>query len=307
MIELNNEKDIVVIYGPTASGKSSFAVELANVTGGVIINADSAQVYKESKILSNVPTLQEQKNIPHYLFNYISILKYNSVAKWLLDVKNIVADVTKEKKLPIIVGGSGLYLKALVSGINKFPVTLHCRKPASEKYEELGHDAFRNLVKEIDSSLLDRVNDKQRLIRAYEVYLATGKTLSEWHKAPLEKEINANFIKVELTQERESLYANINARVEKMVNSGAIDEVKAIKNLSNHGGILKKIIGLKEIDQYLENIITKEEAIDLTKISTRNYCKRQQTWFKSQMKNDILVDKALEGDDLSIVKKMFKI
>ena len=307
MIELNNAKDIVVVYGPTASGKSLLAIDMAKVTGGVIINADSAQVYNESKILSNVPSLEEQQNIPHYLFNYISILKYNSVAKWLVDVKKTIEDVVKEKKLPIVVGGSGLYLKALVSGMNKFPSTLHCRKPATAKYEELGHSAFKTFVKEIDSNMADRVDDKQRLIRAYEVYLATGKTLSEWHKAPLQQDIQGNFIKIEITQERETLYSRINARVDTMIKAGAIDEAKAIKELSNHGGVLRKIIGLSEISQYLDSSITKEEAIELIKTSTRNYCKRQQTWFKSQMKNDLLIDKTVDSDNLSILKKLFKI
>jgi len=282
---------ILIISGPTASGKSELAKIIAGKINGIIINADSIQLYKELPILSSQPNAEDFKTHEHFLY---SIFKYNqdsSVAIWLNEVKKILEQNKNSSKLPIIVGGTGLYISRLINGINFIPeIDLEVKNKARNLYEEIGRGEFiKILIDKNENEKIIKNLDKQRLIRRYEIILQTGKSLDFWQLRP-NKNIFAdqNFIHINLEPERETLYQNCNLRFEQMLENGAILEVKEFMKLAPAPNLpVTKTIGYFEISDYLNNLISIETAIKIASQKTRNYAKRQLTWFRNQFQDKI--------------------
>jgi tRNA dimethylallyltransferase len=280
---------IILISGPTASGKSSFAIKLAKKVNGEIINADSMQVYKELKILSARPNLKEQKNVKHHLYGFHSVEDNFSTGDWLKLTLQKIKEIKKIKKIPILVGGTGLYFKALTNGLVNIPnIPIQFKNKIRSMHNRLGQKGFYLALKKIDPLSKDNINstDTQRSIRAYEVKKFTKKSLFEWFANTKSLFKQEDFIKIYIEYPRSKLISKINKRVERMIRSGAIIEVKKFKkmnvNLSNSSN---KLIGINEIEQYLREVISLEKMIELISIRTRQYAKRQSTWSRGQMKD----------------------
>ena len=280
---------IILISGPTASGKSSFAIKLAKKVNGEIINADSMQVYRELKILSARPSIKEQKNIKHHLYGFHSVEDNFSTGDWLKLTLQKIKEIKKIKKIPILVGGTGLYFKALTNGLVNIPnIPIQFKNKIRSMHNRLGQKGFYLALKKIDPLSKDNINstDTQRSIRAYEVKKFTKKSLFEWFANTKSLFKQEDFIKIYIEYPRSKLISKINKRVERMIRSGAIIEVKKFKkmniNLSNSSN---KLIGINEIEQYLKEVISLEKMIELISIRTRQYAKRQSTWSRGQMKD----------------------
>lgn len=274
---------IVIISGPTASGKSDLAMHLADLRDIAIINADSLQIYSGLPILSSQPTLEEQKKVKHFLYSHFLPQENSSVALWLKLVKSAVEKVLAEKKLPVIVGGSGMYISKLVEGISEIPETQDdLRSGVAALYEAIGHEEFQKKLIDLGE---EKILDKHRLIRAYEVLTQTGKSISYWQNQPQKKIFpDANFTHINLNPNREKLYENCNLRFEKMLESGAIEEVqKLMEQGIEDDKQITKTLGYYEICDLILGRISREEAIKIATQKTRNYAKRQLTWFRHQL------------------------
>ncbi len=304
---INKKNDVVLVFGPTASGKSDFAIELSILLDGIIINADSTQIYKEAPILSNIPTKHQQKNIEHKLFAYLSIMEDSSLMKWLRLVENAVDVCRKSNKLPIIVGGSGLYINTILEGISPIPSNYECKIKAISTYENLGKDKFTELIRKIDNSFVMKFNDSQRLIRAYEVYLCSGKTITSFQKLPREKYINGNFINLFVHKDRELIYESIKDRSEKMIRRGVFKEAEQIFEITTHNQHLKKIIGLYEIYLMKNGKLTPQQTLELIQKHTRNYAKKQFTWFNNKIIDKISIDLSVRKNFVDTLKNMFNL
>ena len=257
---------IFVIGGPTASGKSAFAIKLAEAIHGTIVNGDAIQVYKDLSILSARPSIEEQKGIPHKLFGFVDAWTHYSMAEWLKDIKENVPNIENS----IVVGGTGMYLDALINGVNEIP---EISEEVRQKVREMPLDDVRKMMKDYP------FQDSQRVRRALEVYLTTGKSLTYFHNQPKKKIIDADFCLIHILPDREKLYQNCEKRFEIMIQEGAIDEVVHLNEIKATGGVLKAI-GVPEIKSYLKHEINKQEMIEKAVISTRQYAKRQMTWFR---------------------------
>lgn len=272
-------KKIVIISGATASGKSDLALKLADKKDIVIINADSLQIYEGLPILSSQPTKDEQKKVKHLLYSQLKPQENSSVVIWLKLLKDSIEEVITKNKLPVIVGGSGMYISALVEGISEMPeISLEVKKEARDLYEKLGHEEFQRKTSG------ENIPDKQRLIRAYEVLLQSKKPISFWQNKRKKIFEEANFLHINLNPNREKLYENCNLRFEKMLKNGVFEEVKSLVNqgVSNEMQITKTL-GFYEICDFLNNKISQEKMLETAKQKTRNYAKRQLTWFRHQL------------------------
>jgi tRNA dimethylallyltransferase len=285
---------ILVISGATASGKSALALEIAAKKNGVIINADAMQQYLELPVLSAQPSLNDQKLIPHFLY---SVLKHNensSVAIWLdLAVKQINLSI-KNGQLPIIVGGTGLYISKLIDGINKIPeIDENLKMQTRQIVENEGKNELIKILIALGENLEEVEKlDKQRLGRRLEVLKQTGKTLSWWQKQPNQifypKE---NFEHINIQLPREILYRNCNQRLAAMFEFGALEEVEKLLMQDNVlDSAISKTIGFLEIKDYLQGRIDKNQALEIASKKTRNYAKRQLTWFSNQFENKKIID-----------------
>lgn len=291
MININIAKDVVIISGATASGKSSLAISIAQkVKKAVIINADSAQVYTTAPILANIPTYAEQQEVPHKLFALQPITEYFSVMMWLQLIKQEINKAQAQGMLPIVVGGSAMYLLSLLEGISAIPSNILDRNKAENLYLKKGKKEFINLVKKVDPIFVKNFQDKQRLIRAYEVFLCSGKPFSYWQNQPKEKIINKSFVHLHLHKSREELYKNINTRFENMLKQGALNEVSAALQTTTNPTHLRKILGLLDLALYLQGKTSLEQAVELCKQKSRNYAKRQLTFFKNKTPNKIIIE-----------------
>jgi tRNA dimethylallyltransferase len=280
---------IVIICGATGSGKSALALSLAQMRDGVIINADSQQMYRDLRILTARPSEEEEALAPHRLYGVLPAEEAGSAGAWLRYAKMEIDWALSEKKLPIVVGGTGLYLKALMQGIAEIPdIALQVRAQAANDYDAMGKDAFAERLKAVDPQFFERLKiyDRQRLLRAYEVWLATGKSLSWWQGQGATPPYAAECFevtKVELP--REELYRRCDARFVRMVEQGAIAEVKQLlANRQPPFNPLQKIIGVPELTAYLNGEISLDEATTRAQQATRNYAKRQLTWFRNQLR-----------------------
>ena len=278
---------IFLIAGPTASGKSSFAIQLAKKINGEIINADSMQVYKQFKILTARPKFNKINNVIHHLYGFLDVKKKFSTGKWLnLTIKKVNI-IKKKNKIPILVGGTGLYFKALTEGLVKIPnIPIKTRNETRKLQKKIGQKKFYQKLLKIDkfSKNIINKNDVQRSIRAYEVKKFTKISLFEWFKKTKKIFEPNDFVKIYIDYPREDLIKRINQRTEQMIRNGAIIEIKKFLKLkirkenSSH-----KVIGVKEISNYLKKNINLEQAKMLISIKTRQYAKRQNTWARGQM------------------------
>ncbi len=278
---------IILIYGPTASGKSTFAIKLAKKLNGEIINGDSMQVYKELKILSARPSQKGYNKIKHHLYGFQTVKKNFSTGDWLKLVKQKILDIKKRKKIPIIVGGTGLYFKALTDGLVSIPnIPVKFRKSIRLQYKKLGSKNFFLKLVKLDPLAKNYLNplDTQRVIRAYEVKLFTKKSIYDWYKNTFSLFEKKDFYKIYIDYPRAELIERINTRVENMIANGAILEVKKfIKLKVPKSNTASKAIGIAEIRQYLDKKILIHEVIEKISIKTRQYAKRQTTWGRGNM------------------------
>jgi len=282
---------IILIAGPTGSGKSEIALRLAKKINGVIINADSMQVYKEIKILSARP--ENYFNITHYLYGSISIRNNFSAGEWLKKAQLNVKKIINKKKQPIFVGGTGLYFKLLTEGISNIPkIPDLIRIKARKLNTKLGNDKFYSLLIKLDPLVQNKIkkNDTHRLIRAYEVMTFTKKSLFNWQKKNTNYFSNYKFIKIYINPKNIILLKLLRLRLKKMFELGAVDEVKKFIKLKIDPNLpANKILGIEEINKYLGKKISLEQSFEETFIRTRRYVKRQRTWFRGHMKDWISI------------------
>ena len=302
---MDTKSKIILISGPTASGKSTFAIKLAKKINGEVINADSMQVYKELKILTARPSKKEQQNIKHHLYGFQSVKKNFSTGEWQkLAIKKIY-EVKKRNKIPILVGGTGLYFKSLTDGLVKIPkIPLKFRNKVRNLQKKIGQKRFYNQLLKLDSLVKNRIdhNDVQRSIRAFEVKSYTKVSLYEWFSKTKKMFSDEDFIKIFINFPRIELLKRINLRVDQMFAKGAIEEVrKFLKMKVKSDKSANKIIGVGEIKRYLNKAENLQSVKDQIAIKTRQYAKRQATWARGHMLSWQMID----PKDLSSFKKKF--
>jgi len=289
---------IYVIGGPTASGKSAHAMALAEKHDGIIINADSMQVYDDLPLLTAQPPEADKAQAPHEFYGYLHPNEDCSAGNWKETVEPRIGEILESGKTPIIVGGSGLYINALVYGLSPIPdIPDDVRQAASAKQKELGNPAFHSELKKRDPVMAERLDEYNtaRLVRAWEVLEFSGKSLSEWQNLPLagppkEWEFDITLV----MPEREVLYDRCNRRLEWMIDNGALEEVEAFNNRIEKGevkpnALLCHALGFRPLTAYLKGEMNKEDAIEKTQRDTRKYAKRQTTWFRNQIKANIII------------------
>jgi len=309
-----SKPQLILIGGPTASGKSALALDIARRENGVVINADAMQVYRGLPVLTAQPEGRAQglglraqgdpsSSVPHELYEIFDPSERSSAGKWLALAREAIERCVQAGRTPILAGGTGLYFKALIEGLADIPsIPEAAREAAQRLYDELGHDGFRAKLAERDpeSAARIKVNDRQRLVRAYEVVAHTGKTIGEWQtqgsgvrascfaKATQDKQGPRLVDRFEIARrlvmpEREALYAACDARFLKMMENGAVEEVRALLARGLDPALpAMKILGVREIAAYLRGACTREDAIAKAQQATRNYAKRQVTWLRGQ-------------------------
>ena len=294
--------------GPTASGKSKLALQIAKKLRGEIINADSMQVYKEFKILSSRPNKKDQKNIKHHMYGFLSVKRYFSAGDWLKLVKKKIDKCQKEKKIPIIVGGTGLYFNTITKGISKIPnIDKKTRNKVRQLFKKLGPKRFFDKLLSIDPKVDGKIlsSDTQRMQRAYEVFLKTKKSLFDWIINTKSDFKNYDVKKIFLNIPKKELLKNISFRTDKMFKEGCLDEVKKFNHLKLSKSLsANKLIGVREISNYLKDTISSNECKELINIKTRQYAKRQNTWARGHMKN---WNKIYAKDFNTLLKKVLKV
>ena len=278
---------IILISGPTASGKSSFAIKLAKKIEGEIINADSMQIYKELKILSARLEPKNYKKIKHHLYGFKNIKNNFSTGDWLKLAIKKIKEIKKRKRVPIFVGGTGLYFKALSDGLVNIPnIPIRFRTTIRAEHKKLGQKKFYQKLLELDLTSKNKINptDTQRTIRAYEVKKFTKKSIHNWFKDTKSFFKEDDFYKIYIDFPREELIEKINARTKQMIKLGAINEVKRfIKLKVKKDKSVNKAIGINEIKEYLNNEKNLKEIVEKISIKTRQYAKRQSTWARGNM------------------------
>lgn len=288
-IDINVSSPAIVIAGPTASGKSEFAIALCKEINGTVINFDSMQVYKELSILTARPDSISESIVPHKLYGYMSGKNRCSAVLWKNKALEEIKLSLKLGRVPILVGGSGLYIKTLIDGLSDIPITLNkYRSEAETILNKEGLDNFYQRLKIIDPNIINsiNINDKQRLIRAYTVWLQTGKSLSAWIKDDNSKNKIVNkFLKIKLSPTRDSLRENINKRFYKMLQKNVIEEVKKLDDFDRSLPIMKAH-GVRELLSVIRKEISLDEAAKITINHTNQYAKRQDTWFRHQYTTD---------------------
>ena len=280
---------IILIAGPTACGKSNFALKLAKKVNGEIINADSMQVYKQLEVLTARPNKKDLKKIKHHLYGFFDVKKNFSTGEWLkLSIKKI-KEIKNKKKVPIIVGGTGLYFKALTDGLVKIPnIPIRLRDKIRLMQKKLGQKKFYKQLLRLDPLIKKKIekNDVQRSIRAYEIKYHTKTSIINWYKKTKKYISSDQFIEFYIDYPREKLINRINLRVDKMFVYGAIQEVKRFNKIKvKKENSSNKVIGIKEISDLLNKQHNLEQTKELIAIKTRQYAKRQATWARGQMQS----------------------
>ena len=278
-------KKVVLLAGPTASGKSDLAIYLAKKINGEIINADSMQVFKEIAILSARP--KDYKNIRHHLYGFVSVKKNFSTGQWLRLVEKKIVQIIKKKKIPILVGGTGLYLKSVLNGLAIIPnISQIQRSKIIKLYNKIGKKSFFQKLIKLDPKCKNKIssNDKQRMIRFYEVKFYTKKSIFSWQKQSSNNLKDYFFVKIFLNLPRSFLLKKINKRFAQMIATGALNEVKKFNSFGLSARLTaNNVLGLKELTDYLNGQSSLDDAIERSIIRTRQYIKRQMTWFRGQM------------------------
>jgi tRNA dimethylallyltransferase len=280
---------IILVSGPTASGKSNFSIKLAKKVNGEIVNADSMQVYKELKILSARPSPKEYQKIKHHLYGFHSVKKNFSTGDWLKIAIKKVKEINKRKKIPIFVGGTGLYFKALTDGLVNIPnIPIRYRNNIRDLQKKLGQQKFYQKLIKLDPGSKENINptDTQRSIRAYEVMHFTKKPLHDWFQNTKSYFNKDDFLKIYIDYPRDELIQRIGKRVEKMIKLGAVQEVrKFVKLKVRKDKSVNKAIGINEIKEYLKDKKDMSDVIEKISIKTRQYAKKQSTWARGNMKS----------------------
>lgn len=276
----------IVIGGPTASGKSTLALHLAETFGGVVINADSMQLYRELRIVTARPGPAEQARAPHRLYGVLAADQPGSAGRWLELAQAAIEEA--RGRPPVVVGGTGLYLHALLHGLAEVPpIPADVRAAAGRLYDELGGPAFREELQARDPVMAARLeaHDRQRLIRAYEVVSATDRSLADWQAdAPLRVVLPEPVVGLALVPPRAALYARIADRLSAMIEAGALDELRALRDLRLAPGLpLMKAVAVRELLAHVEGRLDLASALARATLQTRRYAKRQLTWLRHQM------------------------
>lgn len=275
---------VIVICGPTASGKTALSIELAKQINGEIVSADSMQIYQDMDIGSAKPTKEEMQGIKHYLLDFVSPRDRYSVADYKKEATSAIEEIIKKGKTPIIVGGTGLYIDSLIYNIDYPEIEFdeEYRKHLEKRVEQEGLQALYEEAMKIDEEAMKRISpkDQKRILRVLEVYHQTGKTKTEQEIESRKKEVPYDYYVFALTMDREILYDRINQRVDIMVQQGLIEEVQNIIKKYKEYPTAMQALGYKEVKEYLEGKTAKEEAIEKVKQETRRYAKRQLTWFR---------------------------
>lgn len=292
------KEKVVIICGPTASGKTALSIELAKKINGEIISADSMQIYKDMNIGTAKPTCEEMQGIKHYLLDFVSPEERYSVAQYKKDAKIAIKNIISKGKTPIIVGGTGLYIDSLIYEIeyNDIKIDENYRKELENVIEKKGLEALYKKAVEIDPIAMQKIsqNDKKRIMRVLEIYKSTGKTKTQQEEESRKKPVQYDYRIFAINWDREVLYQRINKRVDIMIEQGLIEEVKNILNKYDKFPTAMQGLGYKEVVNYINGDYTKEEMIEKIKMETRRYAKRQLTWFRKNKqtiwlegKNDI--------------------
>ncbi|MEC7148391.1 MAG: tRNA (adenosine(37)-N6)-dimethylallyltransferase MiaA [Pseudomonadota bacterium] len=283
----------VIICGPTGAGKSSLALNLAEKFEGVIINADSVQIYREIKILSGRPTSDDYRKAPHRLYGIMSIFKPCTLGIWRKMALETIKECELSGRLPIICGGTGLYIKFLLNELSAIPeISPSIKLEAREKLKELGNENFRELLSKNDPASASRIKsgDTNRLLRAWEVFTATTKPLSYWHKKSRKAGSQHKFFKVCLMPERKALYSICDQRFLEFVEQGAVEEARAFDFITASPELpASKTLGLLELIKYTKGELELSDAVEQAQRATRRYAKRQLTWFRHQLDEDFLI------------------
>lgn len=277
---------IRLIAGPTASGKSALALELAERTGGVIVNADALQLYADLRVLTARPTPDEEALAPHRLYGVADASETWSAGRWLRAALDVLESTRAEGRTAILVGGTGLYFKSLTEGLAPTPaIPAEVRAELRKRFEEMGESDFRGLLAGVDPDSAERIStgDRQRLLRALEVFVATGKTLGQWRKRTIAPLAPEDWAAVVVEPERDVLYARCDARLDAMVREGALDEVEALiqRDLGPDAPAMKAV-GVRDLARHLAGECDLAAAVDAARRETRRYAKRQLTWFRHQ-------------------------
>ena len=304
---MGKQSKIILISGPTASGKSNFAIKIAKKINGEIINADSMQVYKNLKILTARPIKKEWKDIKHHIYGIIDLNKNFSVGQWLKLAIKTIKDIQRRKKIPILVGGTGLYFQSLIDGLVKIPeIPLKFRNKIRLMQKREGQEKFfKNLLK-IDSKIKGKFDsqDTQRSIRAFEIKSFSKISMYDWLNKTKSEFKDDDFLKLYIDFKREDLVKRISLRTKKMIDDGAIKEVKKFNKLKIKKNLsVNKVIGIDELTQHLSRKINLEQVQELISIKTRQYAKRQATWARSRM---ISWNKITPNQINSYIKKLNK-
>ncbi len=278
----------MLIAGPTASGKSALALELAQNSGGVVINTDSMQVYRDLRVITARPTPAEEARVPHRLYGHVDAAVNFSAGAWVMDAAKVLAEARAQNLQPIFVGGTGLYFKALTRGLSAVPsIPSEVRESVRARLERNGVEALHAELAKRDPASAERLKprDRTRIARALEVVEATGRTLPDWHREGLPPLLPpGEFSALFLAPERDQLYARIDARFDAMLDAGAIGEVAALATRQLDPLLpAMKAHGVPALIRYLSGEITREEAAEIGRADTRHYAKRQVTWFRHQL------------------------
>jgi tRNA dimethylallyltransferase len=287
---MHNAGRAVLIAGPTASGKSALALALAESLDGVIVNADSMQVYRDLRIITARPTPDEEARAPHKLYGFVDAAENYSVGRWCRDVEAALMEIGKQGRVPILVGGTGLYFRALTSGLAAVPpIPANIRARVRERLQRDGAPVLHTELMRLDPATAQRVttNDRSRISRALEVALATGRALSDWHREGLPPLIDpTRAAKVFITCERTELVRRIEARFDAMMKSTALEEVRRLAERKLDPTLpAMKAHGVPWLMRQLRGEISPEAAVAGAVMDTRRYAKRQLTWFRNQMKD----------------------
>ena len=283
------DKSLIIIAGPTGIGKSKFAIKLAEKINGIIINSDSIQVYKNIKIISSQPSVEDMKGVKHFLYGFKDINENFSVGSWLELVSKILKSCEVKNKIPIIVGGTGLYLNAITNGLAPIPnIDEKIKNNTNNLFKKIGIYEFREMVKKIDPAFFSKNQDKQRLIRAYNVFHATGKKISQWHKLKPKNKIKRKIYSILLSSEKTKVYNTCDNRFDRFLKEGGLDEVRKIWEQNINRSLTGvKALGVRWLLEFYDGRISLNNAINLSKRDTRRYVKRQNTWFKNNFDKNI--------------------
>lgn len=292
MLELGslNNNTVIIVAGPTASGKSALAIDLALRYGGEIVNADSMQVYAGTSIISAAPSEEEKKMVPHYLYEIYPPSKNGTVVEWLKLAVAQIKEIWAKGKLPVVVGGTGLYIDNLINGTTPIP------EPSADVREQVKKiDKVYAWLQENDAKAAQMLNaaDKTRVRRAAEIFLQTGKSIAEWYKEPMVKYLpEADFKVIKILPPAKDLDERCYARFDKMMEQGALEEVRSLLDLRLPENLpVMKMLGVPELAMFLLGESSFEEAVALAKLHTRQYAKRQRTWFRNKLNAEYILDK----------------